>query len=105
MPADLADEFLASSADVTPAPYSAALNPPPEKAIPTREKFLLKAETSYPICEPFPNQSCQAFGIVVDSRPLTYALSRGFKTCVSAVNSRRRGFWVISGHREPVAGA
>ena len=58
MPADLADEFLASSAEVTPAECSEALNPLPEKVIPTCEKFLLKAETSYPICEPFPNQSC-----------------------------------------------
>jgi len=105
VPADLADEFLASRAEVTPAAYCAALNPPPEKAIPTREKFLLKAEISYPICEPVPSQSCQAFGITVDSRVLMYALSRGCRSCVLAVNSRRRGFWVISGHSEPVAGA
>jgi len=77
VPADLADEFLASSAEVTPAEYCAALNPPPEKAIPTREKFLLRTETSYPICEPDPSQSCHAFGTTVDSRVLTYALSRG----------------------------
>ena len=105
MPADWADEFLASRAEVTPAAYCAALNPPPEKAIPTREKFLLRAETSYPICEPFPSQSCHAFGITVDSRVLTYALSCGWRVCVSAVNSRRRGFWVIFGHSKLVAGA
>ena len=105
MPADLADEFLASSAEVTPAEYCAALNPPPEKAIPIREKLLLRAERSYPICEPVPSQSCHAFGITVDSRVLTYVLSRGCRAWVSAVNSRMRGFWVIFGHGEPAVGA
>jgi len=105
VPAALADEFLVSSADVTPAAYCADLNPPPEKAIPTREKLLLKTDTSYPICEPVPSQSCQAFGITVDSRAPIYALSCGCRVCDSAVNSRKRGFRVIFGHSEPVPGA
>lgn len=105
MPADLEEEFLASRAEVTPAAYCAALNPPPEKAIATREKLLLRVEISYPICEPFPSQSRHALGITVDSRALTYALSCGCKDWVSAVNSRRRGYLDTSGHCKPVVGA